>query len=141
MTKTLVIDTSVIISALIGQKGPSREVLRKTLLSEYNPLISNALFQEYEDVTNREQIRSICPLTSNEITELLNAFYSICSWVPIYYLWRPNIADEGDNFLIELALAGNATHIVTNNIRDLKNTELKFPSLEILTPETLLRGE
>lgn len=141
MTKTLVIDTSVIISALIGQKGPSREILRNALLSEYKPLISNALFQEYEDVSNREQIRTICPLTGDEITELLNAFYSICSWVPIYYLWRPNIVDEGDNFLIELALAGNATHIVTNNIRDLKNAELKFPSLKILTPETLLRGE
>jgi len=141
MAKTIVIDTSVIISALIGEKGPSREVLRKSLLFEYKPLISNALFQEYEDVSNREQIRAICPLSNNEITELLNAFYSVCSWVPIYYLWRPNIPDEGDNFLIELALAGNATHIVTNNIKDLKNAELKFPSLEILTPETLLRGE
>jgi len=141
MTKTVVIDTSVIISALIGQKGPSREVLRKALHSEYKPLISNALFQEYEDVSNREQIRSICPLTGNEIAELLNAFYSVCNWVPIYYLWRPNIIDEGDNFLIELALAGNATHIVTNNIKDLKNAELRFPGLEILTPETLLRGE
>jgi len=141
MAKTIVIDTSVIISALIGQKGPSREVLRKTLLFEYNPLISNALFQEYEDVINRERIRLICPLASNEITELLNAFYSVCSWVPIYYLWRPNIVDEGDNFLIELALAGNATQIVTNNIKDFKSAELKFPSLEILTPEILLRGE
>ena len=141
MIKTIVIDTSVIISALIGQKGSSRDILRKALHSEYKPLISNALFQEYEDVTSREQIRSICPLTSSEITELLNAFYSVCNWVPIYYLWRPNIIDESDNFLIELALAGNATHIVTNNIKDLKNTELKFPSLQILTPETLLRGE
>ena len=141
MTKTIVIDTSVIISALIGQKGPSREVLRRTLLSEFKPLISNALFQEYEDVTNREQIRSLCPLTSTEIAELLNAVYSVCSWVPIYFLWRPNIADEADNFLIELALAGNATHIVTNNIKDLKNAELQFDDLKILTPEKFLRGE
>lgn len=140
MANTIVIDTSVIISALIGEKGPSREILRKALLYEYKPLISNALFQEYEDVTKRKQIRSLCPLTSNEIGELLNAFYSVCSWVPIYFLWRPNIADEGDNFLIELALAGNATHIVTNNIKDFKNTELKFPDLKILKPETLLRG-
>ena len=141
MVKTIVIDTSVIISALIGEKGPSREALKKVLLSKYKPLISNALFQKYEAVSNREQIRSICPLSNNEMTELLNAFYSICNWVPIYYLWRPNIADEADNFLIELALAGNASHIVTNNIHDLKNAELKFPSLEILTPEVLLRGE
>ena len=79
--------------------------------------------------------------THKEIAELLSALYSRCEWVPIYYLWRPNIADEGDNFLIELALAGNATHIVTNNIRDLKNAELKFPELNIVTPARLLRGE
>jgi len=141
MVKTIVIDTSVIISALIGKKGPSREILRKSLLGEYKLLISNALFLEYEDVSKRKRVRDICPLTSKEITELLGAFYSICHWVPIYYLWRPNIMDEGDNFLIELALAGNATHIVTNNISDLKNAELKFPNLKIVTPVKFLRGE
>ena len=56
-------------------------------------------------------------------------------------LWRPNIVDEGDNFLIELALAGNAAHIVTNNIGDLQNAELNFPGLTIVKPEKLLRGE
>jgi len=40
-----------------------------------------------------------------------------------------------------LALAGNATHIVTNNISDLKNAELKFPELKIVTPARFLRGE
>ena len=46
-----------------------------------------------------------------------------------------------DDFLIELALAGNATHIVTNNIGDLQNAELNFPNLTIVKPERLLRGE
>ena len=27
-------------------------------------------------------------------------------WVTVYYGWRPNLSDEGDNHLIELALAG-----------------------------------
>lgn len=77
----------------------------------------------------------------SEVKDLLNAFYSVCDWVAIYYLWRPNIKDEGDNFLIELALAGNATFIITNNISDLNNAELKFPGLRIITPEQMLRGE
>jgi uncharacterized protein len=141
MVKTIVIDTSVLISALIGKRGPGREVLRKCLQGDYKPLISNALFLEYEDVSKRKQIMDVCPLTSKEIAELLNALYSLCYWVPIYYLWRPNIVDEGDNFLIELALAGNATHIITNNISDLKNAELKFPELKIVTPARFLRGE
>ena len=141
MTDTVVIDTSVLISALIGARGPNREIIRRCLLGKYNQLISNALFQEYEDVSKREQVLDICPLTQKEILELLHSFYSVCHWVPIYYLWRPNIIDEGDNFLIELALAGNATHIITNNIRDLQNAELKFPNLKISTPETILQGE
>ena len=141
MADTAVIDTSVLVSALIGARGSNREIIRRCLQGKYNPLISNALFQEYEDVSKREQVLDVCPLTPKEILELLHSFYSVCRWVPIYYLWRPNIIDEGDNFLIELALAGNATHIITNNIRDLSNAELKFPDLKILTPETILQGE
>jgi len=141
MTESVVIDTSVLISALIGAQGPNREMIRRCLLGEYNPLISNALFQEYEDVSKRENVADICPLTQKEVLELLSSFYSVCRWVPIYYLWRPNIIDEGDNFLIELALAGNAKYIITNNIRDLLNAELKFPNLTILTPEKILQGD
>ena len=141
MTDSIVIDTSVIISALIGSQGPSREILRRCLQGTHNPLVSNALFLEYEDVSKREKILELCPLTNNEIRELLNIFYKTCRWVPIYYLWRPNIKDEGDNFLIELALAGNASCIITNNIRDLKNAELTFPDLRIETPEQFLQGE
>ncbi len=140
MSKPIVIDTSVLISALIGVKGPSREILRRCLRGAYSPLISNALFHEYEDVSKRRNILKKCPLKESEIKELLNAFYSVCTWVPIYYLWRPNIIDEGDNFLIELAVAGNAEFIITNNIRDLVAAELKFPEFKIVKPETFLRG-
>ena len=83
----------------------------------------------------------MCPLGGREIRDLLNAFYGVCSWVPIYYLWRPNLKDEDDNFLIELALAGNSRSIVTNNIKDLEAAELKFDDLRILTPQQILRGE
>jgi putative PIN family toxin of toxin-antitoxin system len=141
MNATIVVDTSVIISALIGKAGPSREVLRRCLLGQYVPLISNSLFYEYEDVSMRSHILELCPLTQDEIRVLLNAYYSSCSWVSVYFLWRPNIPGEGDNFLVELALAGNAAHIVTNNIKDFHSCELVFDSLSVITPERLIRGE
>ena len=141
MSKTIVVDTCVIISALIGSTGASREVLRKCLTGEYKPLINNTLFSEYEDVSKRQVILDKCPLTSKEINELLYSFYAVSQWTSVYYLWRPNLIDEGDNFLIELALAGNATHIITNNIKDLRNAELSFPHLRILQPAQLLKGE
>ena len=141
MSETVVIDTRVIVSALIGKRGPSREIIRGCLTGDYSPLISNALFQELEDVSGRTRITQKCPLSAAEIRDLLNAFYSVCQWTPIYYLWRPNIPDEADNFLIELALAGNARYVITNNIGDLNQSELLFPELKIVKPVQLLRGE
>lgn len=140
MSEAIVVDTSVIVSALIGKRGASREIVRRCLSGDYNPLISNALFQEYEDVTSRNRIRDITPLNDKEIRSLLSAFYSTCRWVPVYFLWRPNLKDENDNFLIELAVAGNSNVIVTNNIKDLTGAELSFDNLRILKPEQLLRG-
>ncbi|MBN2701094.1 MAG: putative toxin-antitoxin system toxin component, PIN family [Methylohalobius sp. ZOD2] len=141
MADSVVVDTSVLISVLIGEEGPSREILRRCLKGKYNLLISNALFSEYEDVSGRERILDACPLNIQEIRKLLNSLYSVCQWVPVYFLWRPNLKDEGDNFLIELALAGNADFIISQNANDLHNAELKFPELRILTPEQMLRGE
>lgn len=141
MSEKVVIDTSVMISALIGRRGASREVIRRCLTGKYQPLISNSLFQEYEDVSSRKQVREICPLRAEEIRDLLSAYYSVCTWVPIYYLWRPNLKDDSDNFLIELALAGNSRTIVTNNVKDLRAAELKFDELRILKPQQLLRGD
>ena len=137
--KRIVIDTSVIISALIGQTGPSREVLRQCLQKKWQPIISNTLFNEYEDVSQRERVKALCPLSQGQITELLSALYSPMQWVAVSYLWRPNLKDEGDNFLIELAIAGNADCIITNNIKDFNRSELRFEQLQILTPEQFLQ--
>jgi putative PIN family toxin of toxin-antitoxin system len=135
----IVVDTSVFISALIGSKGPSRELIRRCLKREYQPLMGNALFSEYESVMRREEIIAKCPLTQAEIYTLVASFMSVSQWISIYYLWRPNLKDEADNHLIELAVAGNAQIIATNNVRDFQNSQLLFPNLSILKPEEIIR--
>ena len=60
------------------------------------------------------------------------------TWIKIYYGWRPNLADEGDNHLIELAIAGAARAIVTHNVRDVGGGELRWSDLPILTPSQCL---
>ncbi len=137
----IVMDTSVLISALIGPAGPGRQVLRNCLLGDYKSMVSTTLFMEYEAVYRRPEILKQCPLEPAEIKELLAAYYSVCTWVPIHYLWRPNLKDENDNFLIGLAVASNARFIVTNNTKDLLGAELIFKELEIVKPEQLLRGK
>jgi len=42
--------------------------------------------------------------------------------------------------VLEVAVAGNAEMIITNNGRDFRNTQQTFPQIEIVTPNQILRG-
>ena len=134
-----VIDTSVFVSAVMKADTAPRQVLRLCLRGKVRPLMSNALFAECEDVLSRQGLFKGSPLTEAERGQLLDAYLSVCSWVPIYYLWRPNLRDEADNHVVELALAGNARWIVTGNKADLGSGELVFPDLKIYTPTEFLK--
>ena len=134
----VVIDTNVFIGACLGQ-GACRAVIAACLEKKLTPLMGVALLAEYEDVLGRDELFVRSRLDSSERNELLDIFLSVCRWTRIYYGWRPNLRDEGDNHLVELAVAGGALHIVTRNIRDVARMELLFPGLTAVFPETLLK--
>lgn len=98
-----------------------------------------ALFSEYEALLSRSKLFEDCTLSASEREKLLDAFLSVCRWTRVYYTWRPNIRDEADNHIIELAVAGGAEVIVTKNVRDFRDMELRFPDLRILRPETFIK--
>jgi putative PIN family toxin of toxin-antitoxin system len=134
----IVVDTNVFVSAVLG-KGASREVLRNCLAGHYLPIMGNTLFIEYESLLTRDTLFANCYLTVLERETLLDAFLSICRWTNIYYHFRPNLKDEADNHLIELAIAGGAKYLVTKNRKDFLTADLRFPQLQIVLPETLLQ--
>jgi putative PIN family toxin of toxin-antitoxin system len=134
----VVVDTNVFVAALLG-KGAGRAVLQVCLEGRLQPLMGAALFAEYESLMGREAVFKGCRLDAGEREELLNSFLSVCRWTTIYYGWRPNLRDEADNHLIELAVAGRASAIVTKNARDFRSAELHFPGLKILLPEQVLK--
>jgi uncharacterized protein len=135
----IVIDTCVFVSALLSESGASREVIRRCLLGRYTPCMSLALFTEYRDLLSREWVFTGCPLNPIERLELFHALMAVCRPTEIYYLWRPNLVDEADNHLLELALAGRAHAIVTHNRADFERSQLSFPEVRILTPSSLLQ--
>jgi putative PIN family toxin of toxin-antitoxin system len=137
---TVVIDTNVFISACLGG-GAANAVLRACLLGRCTPLMGAALFTEYEDVLGRPEWASASPLTVTERGELFDIFLAHCAWTRVYFGWRPNLPDEADNHLIELAVAGGARYIITRNLRDLTRGELRFDGLLIVDPHTFLKEQ
>ncbi|MEA2019279.1 MAG: putative toxin-antitoxin system toxin component, PIN family [Campylobacterota bacterium] len=134
----IVIDTSVWISALITKKSSARELLRLVFNAKLTPQMSEALFREYESVMKRKKIQKLTPLTLLEQDELFEAYLSTCNWNEIYYAWRPNLKDEDDNFVVELAVASGAEALITYNIKDFKDSELFFKHRTI-TPEDFIK--
>jgi uncharacterized protein len=136
----IVVDTNVFVGACLGT-GAANRVVANCLTGAYLPLMGAALLAEYEDVLGRVALFKTSRLTAAEREELLDIFLAHCRWTRIYFGWRPNLPDEGDNHLVELAVAGGATHIVTRNVRDLNGKELHFPGLAAVTPAQLLKQE
>ena len=134
------VDTNIFVGACIGAGAASR-VIEGCLTRRFHPLMGAALLAEYEDVLGRTALFKKSRLSEAERSELLDIFLSQCRWTRIYYGWRPNLRDEGDNHLVELAVAGGASHIITLNLRDFKGMGLRFPGLTIVTPTQLLAGE
>lgn len=135
----IVVDTNMFFLGACLGAGPASAVIASCLRGQAVPLMGNALFNEYEDVLARTGLFTQSRLNPEERSELLDIFLSVCEWTRIYYGWRPNLPDEGDNHLIELAAAGSAKYIVTRNLRDFSRMELNFPNLVVLTPEAFLK--
>lgn len=135
----IVVDTNVLVGAMLTEGGASRQILRLCLTRQVTPVIGLALFAEMEDVLERAALFERCILNKAERDELFQAFLSTTSWVSIFYKWRPNLRDEADNHIVELAVAANVTCIVTKNLRDFAAMELQFDGLEIVSPSQFLQ--
>lgn len=134
----VVLDTNILVAALLRDGGSARAVLRACLQRRYQPVLGAALLAEYEDVLGRGHLFAGSVLSASEREEVLDGFLNCCRWVEVFYAWRPNLPDEADNHLIELAVAARADAIITRNLRDISRGELKFPALRILPPEDCL---
>lgn len=132
----IVVGTNVFVAALRSGGGSAREVIRRALAGAYQPIFSNALWLEYEDVLGRDVWTP--ETTDGERRQMLAALAASSQWIKIFYGWRPNLRDEGDNYLVELAIAGGAKAIVTYNIRDFRLGDLRWPNLAVLTPPECL---
>ena len=137
---TVVFDTNVLAAAFRRSGATGCAVLRACLRGHYQPVLGPALLAEYEDFLGRSELFADSALSAKERDEVFDGLMSRCRWVEVFYGWRPNLPDEGDNHLIELAVAAQADAIVTRNLRDVARGELKFPMLRVLTPEQCLEA-
>lgn len=133
------LDTNVLVSAFRSRRGASHALVRKALSGNLDLVIHHKLLWEYRDVLSRPAILAETGVSFAEVEIVLAHLVKNAFTVDVRYLWRPNLRDEGDNFVLEIAVAAWPCTIVTHNLGDFSRTELRFPQIPIMTPGELLQ--
>ncbi len=68
--------------------------------------------------------------------DFLDYFLSQSIECRVYFLWRPFLPDPKDDLVLEIALAGSASLIVTHNVRDFVGAESM--GIQVVTPDDFL---
>jgi predicted nucleic acid-binding protein len=131
---SVVLDTNVLVAALRSRNGASFAVLRRIGVN-WTPLISVPLILEYEAVGKRA-VREI-GLDAGIVDEIVRAFCFYGVEADVHFHVRPVLSDPGDEFILELAVAGRAHAIVTHNVRHFADIH-RF-GVGVLTPRDFLR--
>lgn len=107
----LIIDTNIWVGAIMGIRV--REYLRKILLStQFTILLNKELLAEISEVFGRNKFKKY--INEYEITEMLALIRKRSQWIegnlPI-----EQVRDVKDNFLLSLAVVGNADFLITGD--------------------------
>ena len=126
----VVIDTNIWISYLLGSllQGMDEKILSK----EIKVVVSDEMLKEISEVSSRPKFKNI--FTAKRIKELFSLLDSYA--IVVSPSQKVNVCRDGkDNFLLEVALEGEADYVVTGD-EDLLviNT---FQSTKIIRPKEL----
>ena len=102
----VVLDTNVLVAAARSQRGASFALLQTLPSGKWRMNLSPALMLEYEAKLKTEALRQGRPLAV--VDRFLDFPVSISDRRQTYFLLRPLLRDPGDDFVIELAVAGRA---------------------------------
>ena len=134
----IVLDTSVLVAGFRSRLGASNQILQRVAKGTIRPLVTTALFLEYEDVLLRAEHRLVSGMSEDDVRAALAAIASAAEAVEVHFRWRPQLADPSDELVLEAAVNGRADAIVTFNGGHFKGAPGRF-GIKLWKPAEALR--
>lgn len=113
----VVLDTNVLISGLYSKRGASYQLLKAAISGELSYAISPLIALEYEGKMHQKIEEGFLKVSKSDCGRMLDALFAIATivWKPLQI--RPILADPSDDKILECAISGHCTHIITFNKR------------------------
>jgi putative PIN family toxin of toxin-antitoxin system len=130
----LVLDTNVLVSALLGTGSPPSQLFALWSRGRYQLLTADLQLEELRRVTRYPKIRK--RLRPAQAGELVNALYELAERVePLPAVTAS--PDPADNVMLAIAQAGEADYVVSGDKRHLLSLE-RHGNTRIVTVRTML---
>jgi len=131
----VVLDTNVIVAGLRSRDGASFQILNAIVENRAAFALSVPLLLEYEAVLKRPSTLAATALRAADMDVILNMLCARGKAIQLHYLWRPQLRDEKDEMVLELAINASVDAIVTFNRADFLSAARRF-DMPIITPAT-----
>jgi putative PIN family toxin of toxin-antitoxin system len=135
-----VIDTCVLESAFRSKNGASYQILQAIDSKRFDYGLSVPLVLEYEYRMSAIIEQGSSALSVQQMDAILAALVYFATEVPIYFSIRPNLRDENDNHIFECCANYNADILITNNLKDFRNADLKPYNFQIAKPKDFFKN-
>ena len=126
-----VLDTNVIVSALINPAGPPGDILKALREKRFTLITSQPINEEILEVLDRPRIRDKYGLSDHlfDIAFILWEVAEVTSELPTVKI----VKDPDDNKFLSAAIGGLAHYLVTGDARDLLGLK-EYEGVQIVTP-------
>jgi len=136
---SVVLDTNVIVAGLRSRDGASFQILNAVIERHIGFVLSVPLVLEYEDVLKRPSTLLASGLSISDMDQILNILCERGTAVELHYLWRPQLRDDKDEMVLELAVNAAAEAIVTFNRSDFLPAADLF-AIPVITPSEFYKS-
>jgi predicted nucleic acid-binding protein len=131
-------DTDTIVAAMRSPTGASAALVRAARLGRVTLAATVPLCLEYEDVCSRPEHMAAAEFSAADLAVFLDAVIDLVEPVDVWFLWRPQLRDPGDELVLEAAVNGRVAAITTFNRRDFRPAADRF-GIDILLPAEAIR--
>jgi len=129
----IVLDTNILLIS-IPKKSKYRPIFDAIIENKLELLLSNEVLSEYQEIIQNKSNSFVADNLAELLLHLPNVIQK-----EAFYKWELITIDNEDNKFVDLAIAGKADFIVSNDKHFEVLKEINFPKLSLIGSEAFLK--